>query len=67
MIPVPDDPQERLDEVSELLAEAILRARLRRERRSNLRRRDAERNCLEVFRTTRTHACEPTSRKGERP
>jgi len=64
MIPVPDSAQERLDEVAELLAEGLLRARLRRKRRSNLRRRDREKD-LAVSAESSVHASKPTFRNGE--
>ena len=58
-------PQERLQEVARILAEGLLRRRLRRLRDMRQRRVSRE-NSLELLPTSRTHRIEP-SREGEAP
>ena len=63
LCPVPQDPDERLQEVAGLLAVAILRRKLRTFRASR-RRRDEDENCLELSGSLSAHATKP-SRGGE--
>ena len=58
------DVDSRLDEVAELLAEGILRARLRRNRKRNDRREQSG-NCLALCPTASAHASD-SSRDGDR-
>ena len=57
--------EDRLDEIAVLLAEAILRARVRRRRKLS-KLSETRENRLELLRELRTHGHEP-SRNGERP
>ena len=61
-VPV-QDGDDRLDEVAELLAEAILRARLRRDRKRNVHRKRPD-NPLALSAATSAHASD-SSRDGE--